>query len=297
MIVSASYRTDIPAFYARWFLARLAEGRAQAVNPYGGKVYEVPLAGPAADGFVFWTRNVAPFEPALEAVAGRGLPFTVQFTVTGYPRALERSVAEPARAVEQIRRLARRYGPRAAVWRYDPILFADPTPPAFHYETFARLAAALAGSVDEVTVSFAQIYRKTARNLSAAARRHGFSWRDPDPEEKRALLARLAPVAADAGMRLTVCTQPGLSGHGAEPAACIDAARLSDVAGRPIAAKRKGNRPGCLCAESRDIGAYDTCPHGCVYCYAVQSRDRAARAHRTHDRHAPTLGPAPAGGR
>jgi hypothetical protein len=296
MIVSASYRTDIPAFYARWFLDRLAEGRAQAVNPYGGRLYEVPLAGPAVDGFVFWTRNLEPFRAALELLSERGMPFVVQFTVTGYPRALERSVTDAARAAAQVRWLAERFGPRVAVWRYDPILITDLTPPAFHRDTFARLAEGLAGAVDEVTVSFANIYRKTARNLTEAGRRHGFAWRDPPEEEKRTILAGLVPVAADHGMRLTLCTQPDLVGHGAEPAACVDARRLSDVAGRLIAAKQKGNRPGCLCAESRDIGAYDSCPHGCVYCYAVQSRDRAVRSHRAHDPAMPYLGAPPARG-
>ena len=289
MIVSASYRTDIPAFYAKWFLARLDEGRAQAVNPYGGQRYDVPLSGPAVDGFVFWTRNIAPFRPALERLAGLDAPFAVQFTVTGYPRPLERSVADSAAAVNQIRWLADRFGARSAVWRYDPILITDLTPIDFHQDTFARLAAALAGAVDEVTVSFATVYRKTARNLDAAGRRHGFTWRDADHDEKRALLAKLAAISADHRMRLTLCTQPSLVGPEAAPAACIDAARLSDIAGRPIAAKRKGNRPGCLCAESRDIGAYDTCPHGCAYCYAVQSRDKAVKAHSTHDSKAPVL--------
>jgi hypothetical protein len=84
-------------------------------------------------------------------------------------------------------------------------------------------------------------------------------------------------------MRLTLCTQPALATKGIGPARCVDAERLSDVAGRPIAAREKGNRPGCLCAESRDIGDYDSCTHGCVYCYAVASRSAAQRRRRAHD--------------
>jgi hypothetical protein len=75
---------------------------------------------------------------------------------------------------------------------------------------------------------------------------------------------------------------------GVEAAACIDAARLSDLAGRPIAARPKPHRT-CACAESRDIGAYDTCPHGCAYCYAVRNRDLAKRRHAEHDPAAPFL--------
>lgn len=283
MIVSASYRTDIPAFYGDWFRRRLAAGAARVANPYGGPDYEVALTPAAVDAFVFWTRNVVPFRPALEDVADRGIPFCVHLTITGYPRALERSVVDPDDAVAAARALAARFGPRAVVWRYDPVLVTDLTPPAWHRERFARLAGALAGSVDEVVASFAQIYRKTRRNLGEAAHRHGFAWRDPDAGEKRDLLAALAGIAADHRMALTVCTQPDLVSPGVEAARCIDPARLSDIAGRPVTARTKGNRPGCLCAESRDIGAYDTCPHGCVYCYAVASHRAAKAAFKAHD--------------
>ncbi|MDX1575308.1 MAG: DUF1848 family protein, partial [Kiloniellales bacterium] len=103
------------------------------------------------------------------------------------------------------------------------------------------------------------------------------------PDEKVDLLRDLAAIAADQGIRPTLCTQPELAASGIAPARCIDAARLADLAGRPIEARTKGNRPGCLCAESRDIGAYDTCPHGCVYCYAVRRPETAKHRYRAHD--------------
>lgn len=283
MIISASYRTDIPAFYAPWFENRFKAGFAKVENPYGGPPSTVPLRA-GTDGFVFWTRNAGPFLPALRLVRGASIPFVLSQTVTGYPRALDISVIDPARAIAHMRALAAEFGPRAIVWRYDPIVFSSLTPAAFHLDNFSALAAALAGAVDECVISFATLYKKTARNLDAAARAEGFTWDDPDWPEKRALAARLARVAAAHGMRLSACSQE----VGQPLAACIDARRLEDVAtgwglARAIKAKVKGNRPHCQCHESRDIGAYDTCPHGCAYCYAVGSRTMAKRRFARHD--------------
>lgn len=282
MIVSASYRTDIPAFYADWLLRRLDAGFCRVANPYGGPDYRVALTPDAVDGFVLWTRNIRPLAGRLDRVAAVA-PFVVQYTVTGYPAALEAAAPAADKAVSAIHELRRRFGPRAVVWRYDPILFTDVTPAAWHRSNFARLAAALAGATDEAAISFAHIYRKTRRNLAAAAQRHGFGWRDPEDAEKRALAAELARIAAAHGLALTVCAQAQYLVPGAALARCVDADRLADVAGRPIAAPVQGNRPDCLCHRSRDIGAYDSCAQGCVYCYAVSSARRAQRRVATHD--------------
>lgn len=287
MIVSASYRTDIPAFYNDWFRHRLAAGFCRVVNPYGGQTSTVPLTPAEVDGFVFWTRNVEPFLDTLRLVR-RDFPFVVQYTVTGYPHALETSVVAAERSVALIRGLSAEFGRRAVVWRYDPIVFTSLTPPEWHERTFDALAAGLSGAVDEVVVSIAHVYRKTARNLDAAARAHDFAWHDPPDEDKRSLLTRLAAIAADHGLRLTLCGQHGLLAPGIEDARCIDAARLGDVAGRPIVARAKPHRP-CGCAQSRDIGEYDTCPHGCTYCYAVASRTAAKGNYGEHDPLACTL--------
>jgi len=165
MIVSASYRTDIPAFYSTWLLRRLAEGGCRVRNPYGGADYEVSLREGEVDGFVFWSRNMAPLAPHLTVVRRRA-PFIVQYTLTGYPRALETSVIDAPRAIAQIAGLAGSWGKRAVVWRYDPIVVTTLTPPAWHEANFQWLAAALAGRTDEVVVSFASPYRKTLRNLA-----------------------------------------------------------------------------------------------------------------------------------
>lgn len=290
MIVSASYKTDIPAFYGDWLMARLAAGFCRVTNPWGGQAFEVPLTPDAVDGFVLWTRNIAPLAPRLPDIAAVA-PFYVQYTVTGYPRAIETSTVAAAQAVAAIRALRDGFGPRAAVWRYDPVLFTDLTPAAWHRENFAALAGALRGAVDEVVVSFAHVYRKTRRNLDAAAARGDFAWHDPDTEEKRALAAALAAIAAEAGMAFRICAQGALVPPGGALARCVDADRLSDVAGQPVAAPVKGNRPDCLCHASRDIGAYDTCPHGCSYCYAVSAPAAAKRRNAAHDPAGPFLFP------
>ena len=292
MIVSASYRTDIPALYGAWFTNRLQAGFARVRNPYGGPPAVVPLTRAAVDAFVFWTRNLGPFATALDAVTGRGFPFLVQYTVTGYPRPLERSTLAPEVAIAHIRAAIGRYGRGTVIWRYDPIVCTTLTPPEWHVSTFARLAQALEGAVDEVIVSWCQIYRKTARNLDTAARTFGFTWWDPEDGEKRALLARLAAIAASHGMRLSLCGQPGLRTESVGEARCIDADRLSRIAGAPLGIRNYAHRKQCGCWASRDIGAYDSCTQGCTYCYAVNSPPVAKRQRAAHDPLADFLIPA-----
>jgi hypothetical protein len=284
MIISASYKTDIPAFYGEWFEKRLEAGYCKVANPYNRRqVRRVSLLPEDVDGFVFWTKNLAPFEKRLERVAELGHPFTIQYTITGYPRELERTVVYADRSVRHVRSVAGRYGPKAAVWRYDPILFSSLTPAEYHLDNFERLAGSLEGHTDEVVISFAQIYKKTARNLDAVAREFGFTWEDPPDEVKLDLASQLAEMAGARCMRLSICSQRKYVVPGAQAARCVDARRLAAMGGRPIRARLKGNRPDCGCHESTDIGEYDTCPHDCAYCYAVLHQDLALSRYRSHD--------------
>jgi hypothetical protein len=168
----------------------------------------------------------------------------VQFTVTGCPRVLESSVIAPDEAVAQLGEVCRRFGPRAAVWRYDPVVFAAGLDHAAHRALFTRLARQLRGTVDEVVLSVVHPYKKKRRNLDRAAARRGFVWTDPPVEGKRDLLRALAAIAAEQGIAASLYSQPELlapalpspparggSAWGRSSAKrCIDAARLADIA-------------------------------------------------------------------
>jgi hypothetical protein len=283
MIISASYKTDIPCFYGTWFMNRLQAGYCKMINPYSRQTYRISLARQDVDGFIFWTKNLGPFIKHLPEINRLGYPFVVQYTITGYPRALEQSVIEADQSVEHVRRVAAEFGPKTVVWRYDPILLSSLTPLDVHVDTFTRLAGRLEGAVDEVVLSFAHFYSKTRRNLALEARRLGFTWEDPDDEAKRDLVRRCVEIAGSHGIRVAICSQNQYVTEGTRPARCVDAERLGAVAGRLIAAERRGNRPDCDCYASKDIGEYDTCPHGCVYCYAVQDKGLAQARYRHHD--------------
>jgi len=294
MIISASYKTDIPAFYGEWFMRRLRSGFVGMANPYNRQLYRISLRPEDVSGYVFWTKNLRPFLKNLREVAAQGRPAYVQFTINGYPRQLETAVVDWRKSILAAEEARDILGARSIVWRYDPVILSHLTPWPWHVESFQRIADALGKVTDEVVISFVQLYRKTKFNLDVAAETGSNPWWSPQIEEQRSMATELYELAAERGIRLTICSQPGLITV-QQPSRCIDATRLSDLAGRQISATTKGNRPGCECAESKDIGDYDTCPHGCVYCYAVRSQQKAIERFQMHSPDSEFLFPIPEG--
>ena len=139
MIVSASYKTDIPAFYGEWFRNRLRAGFCRMVNPYNKNQHSlVSLRVEDVDGFVFWTKNLTPFVSVLDEVHQIGFPFVVQYTINGYPRVLESRVVDSERSVRNFCAVAEKYGAEALVWRYDPIILSTVSDYQFHLQNFAQ---------------------------------------------------------------------------------------------------------------------------------------------------------------
>ena len=270
-IISASRRTDIPAFYMPWLIDRMRAGLVKYPNPRTGQSYTISLMPEEVHSFVFWSKDYRPFLSHLREVTDRGYRFYCHYSVTGVPGSLEPRVPDWRSSVETFRELAARTSPRHVLWRFDPILFADEFRAEHCLARFRDIATALVGTTRRCYFSFAVFYGKVRRKLEKA----GVRFSDPSLEEKRALLEGMAGIADECGIVLHSCCDDALVGTRVRKAHCVDGDLLAELfPDRPRISLCKPTRKGCGCTASRDIGVYDTCPHGCLYCYANHSGER-----------------------
>jgi len=284
MIISASRRTDIPAFYANWFIGRIRAGFCEVSNPFNPRqVTRVSLLPEDVEVIVFWTRNPRPMMRFLPELTARGYRYYFLFTVVDYPRLLETATPSLPTAISVFKRLVDTMGPERVVWRYDPIIFSNLTGPAFHEATFARVASALRGQTTRCVISFLTPYRKVLRRLSRLETR-GFRLEEIKAEARDQLLRRLADCARQNAMELMGCATGG-EFHllGIQDGKCIDDDLIRRAFGMSVPGRKDPcQRESCRCIVSRDIGAYDTCPFGCQYCYATSSFELAKSRYRRH---------------
>jgi hypothetical protein len=278
-IISASRRTDIPAFYMPWLMNRLRAGYVCYPNPFSGEVYAVSLWPEDVHSIVFWSKGYKPLLPHLDELTERGYRFYFHYTITGAPRELEPHVPDWSQSVKVFQELAKRTSPYHVQWRFDPILFTHELGTQFYIERFSDLATALCGATKRCYFSFAVFYGKVERQL----RQIGVCFHDPAPEAKQALVETMADIAGQCGITLYACCQDALITGRVQKAHCVDGDLLAELfPDRPHVSEIKPTRKQCGCMVSRDIGMYDTCPYGCVYCYANQSRKAALARFQAH---------------
>lgn len=293
-IVSASRRTDIPAFYSEWFMRRVRAGFCEVSNPLNSRQISRITLDPETTVLVFWTRWAAPMLRHLAELDARGYGYYFLYTLTGYPSPLEPVGPRLDRAIEAFARLAQQIGPHRVLWRYDPIVLTTKTNPDFHLHQFSRLATALRGQTHEAIVSFMDPYQKAARRLDALARRNpDWRYRSFEPETDGPWLNILAQEAQNQGMSIQSCaSRVDLSPFNIPAGRCIDDQRLLQLLQCRVSRRKDpGQRAACGCVASRDIGSYDSCLFGCAYCYATRSFELAARRHAAQDPDATMLGP------
>ncbi len=293
MIVSASRRTDIAAFYSKWFMNRVRAGWCLVPNPFNlNQVSRVSLSPPEVEALVFWSRNPAPLFEYLQELDDCGLRYYFLFTLVGYPRAIDPGTPPRERSMETFQKLSARLGPERTIWRYDPIVLSELTGVGFHERNFRELASELRGAASRCIISFVRPYRKARLRMEAAAAGSG----DPvdcNSPQISALLGHMSQIARENRIQLFSCaSEHDFSAYDIHPSRCIDSELLARLFGiEPKAAKDPYQRKECGCAASRDIGMYDTCLFGCSYCYATSNYERARANHARHDPDSPSLLP------
>lgn len=285
VIISASRETDLPRFYADWFLSRLREGWCEWKNPFNGEVRKVSFD--KTQMIVFWSKNPKPMLGLLDEVESLGFrQYYFQFTLNDYVvEGLEPNVPEVVERVDTFRRLADRIGKERVIWRFDPLLLTDKISIDVLLDRIAKIGRQLKGYTEKLVFSFIDIasYRKVQKNLAGLGCREFFA----DDQVKFA--KGLAELNGELGLELATCGElADLSAYGIKHNKCVDDelmmrlfhddAALMDFIGAEYdmldgwqikkSKKDKGQRKACGCIVSKDIGMYNTCPHLCRYCYA-----------------------------
>ena len=291
MIISASRRTDIPAFYSEWFENRIDAGYLLVRNPRNAhQIKEVSLKPDDVDVIVFWTRNSRNTYPVLKKLDAIGIKYYFQYTITGYPRIFEKSVPSPHQAIRDFSKLSDTIGSGRVVWRYDPILLSNTLHFDEHKRLFSKIASSLEGKTKRVVISFADFYKKTERGLLKVK---GETFIDITRATDLMLeLTRFMSDEAKArGMRITSCAEHvDLSSVGIGHGKCIDENIIFEEFGIQLSPKKDtGQREACGCIKSIDIGEYNTCLHGCTYCYATFSDNSVESNRKKHDPSSPFL--------
>ena len=309
VIVSASRSTDIPAFYADWFLHRLKVGYSAWTNPFNGvRSY---VAYDKTRLIVFWSKNPRPLLDkggCLDYLAKKGINCYIQYTLNDYvTEKLERGVPPLQDRIDTFKRLVDRLGFGRVIWRFDPMILTDSITTDDLLTKAQYIGDQLKGYTEKMVFSYADIrtYRKVQSNLE----RNAVKFREFEEEDMHYIAKNLAALNSNWGYTLATCGEKiDLEQYGIEHNKCVDDdlmikyfsedERLMDFLGVKVIRgdlfnpqttiiknkknKDKGQRAFCGCIVSKDIGEYNTCPHLCEYCYANTSKETALKNWQRH---------------
>ena len=278
MILNTGGRTDIVQYYSEWLLNRFNEGVVYSRNPfYPNKVTRYFLTPDKIDCVVFCSKN---YEPILERLSEITEKFNTYFfyTITVYGKDVEPNVPAIDKSIETLFKLEKIVGKNRIAWRYDPVLLTENYTINYHLNTFEDMAQKLSGHIDRCIFSFVEMYKKLSLNMPEIITLN---------DEQKLLLAKgLASIAQKYKIKLQTCaTNIDYTNFGIQTSGCMTLDILGKANGVKFKdLKHRGMRKNCNCIETKDIGAYDTCPNGCKYCYANSTPKRALENYKLHDK-------------
>lgn len=284
MIIQTGMRTDITAFYSKWFLNRLNEGFVLVRNPYNpGQVTRYSLSPDVVDLIAFCTKNPGPMLDSMDALKAYGQYWFV--TITPYGQDIEPNVPDKEIVMNDFIRLSNIVGVDSVGWRYDPILVDEKHSVEWHISEYEHMAKKLAGFTKTCVISFIDIYKKVERNFPQA--------REVSKKDRITIGKAFIDIAAKYGMTIRPCAEGNeLAAYGADCSGCMTVEIFENALHERLdVPKRKTNQRNgeCACLLGVDIGAYDTCGHLCKYCYANTDPNLVKRNMRCHDPNSPFL--------
>lgn len=320
VIISASRSTDIPAFYAKWFVNRLKAGYCVWYNPFNRKPEYVSFSN--CKVVVFWTKNPKPLMPYLQELNQRGIHYYFQYTLNDYvSEGFEPNVGDVDRRIETFKNLSSMIGKEKVIWRFDPLIVTPKLGVKDLLTKIWMVGNKLKGYTDKLVFSFVDVnaYRKVQNNLIKEIplfSRESVKLAELDNKQMDAIAIGLAKCRdrwRSEGWSITIssCAEKiDLCRYGIEHNRCIDgdlierlfpedkglvyylhAGELPEsnlfgnqliIPSKCMNLKDKGQRLMCGCMVSKDIGMYNTCRHFCVYCYANSSRDVVIKNQKRH---------------
>ena len=282
MIINTGQRTDIPAFYADWFVNRLKAGFVLVRNPYNPRsVTRYRLSPEVVDLIGFCTKNPAPMLPHLDLLRPYGQYWYV--TITPYGKEIEPGVPDKREVLESFQRLSDTVGPDRMGWRYDPVFISGEYPAERHIRAFEYMAQTLSDYTRTAVISFVDLYEKTKRNFPEV--------RPVTAEQRLQLGKAFVEIAGQYGMTVRPCGEGDeLARFGADCSGCMTVAMYEQALGRRLKVpKTAPARKECACYLGGDIGAYNTCGHLCRYCYANYDAATVRKNLAAHDPESPLL--------
>jgi len=286
MIISASRRTDIPAFFGEWLINRLRAGSVSVRNPMNNKqVSVIPLNPDIVDCIVFWTKNSGNFYKYLDELNSMGYKYYFQFTLNSYDTQIEEGVERKGGIINSFKMLSDKIGPEKVIWRYDPVFFNSKYTIDYHSKWYEFLSNTLTGYTNQCEFSFINEYSKI-KNVINSLNIESF-----DIEKTKQIAKIISDIAIVNNMTLTSCAvELDLSEFNIKPSKCIDNSLIDKIIGEKLNVTKDltmGRKCGCV--ESRDIGTYNTCTHFCNYCYANSSKDGVIKNIQKYDVDSPLL--------
>lgn len=284
MVISVSRRTDIPAFYSSWFYNRIKDGYFLVRNPMNiHQVSKVSLKKEDVDCIVFWSKNPRPMMNRLDKLEGYNYYF--QFTLNSYDKTIEPNVPQKKYVLNTFKELSLKIGKEKVIWRYDPIILTDYYTKEYHYKWFEYLAKELYKYTDKCVISFLDLYKKTEKKLS------GLNVLPITVTDMEEIAQRFSQIAKVHELTIESCCEVvSLEKYDIKHGRCIDDRLIAKLSGHDILVYKDSNqRNSCGCVKSIDMGEYNTCKHGCKYCYANFNDEIVIKKYSNHKLKAPLL--------